>query len=325
MKTVDFDYDGGVNAVASVEDAKADASMVALIDLGRALSESGYRFTCPTPETCRRVNARPNNHEARTLVDVFGWSRGFRRGMLDQRLFDLLLAAQVYREHDGLCFSTVRCSSIDDALYFHSAFPTTGSDAVFFGPDTYRFATLLANSDIDARRAVDVGCGSGAGGLTIAARCRSLVMSDINPQALRLARVNAALAGAAVDVRHSDVLADVTGDIDLVIANPPYLVDSRRRLYRDGGGARGIDLSVRIVTDGLARLCPGGRVIVYTGVPIIDGTDPFLAAITPLLEDRKAKFTYRELDPDVFGEELDNSAYDDVDRIAVVALDALVP
>jgi len=32
---------------------------------------------------------------------------------------------------------------------------------------------------------------------------------------------------------------------------------------------------------------------------------------------------YRELDPDVFGEELDRSAYRNVERIAVVALDAI--
>ena len=35
------------------------------------------------------------------------------------------------------------------------------------------------------------------------------------------------------------------------------------------------------------------------------------------------RFDYRELDPDVFGEELDRPAYAHVERIAVVALDAV--
>jgi hypothetical protein len=32
------------------------------------------------------------------------------------------------------------------------------------------------------------------------------------------------------------------------------------------------------------------------------------------------RFTYEELDPDVFGEELENAPYDQADRIAVVGV-----
>ncbi len=48
--------------------------------------------------------------------------------------------------------------------------------------------------------------------------------------------------------------------------------------------------------------------------------DPFLKAVMPLLGSDAVGWTYRELDPDVFGEELDKPGYERVERIAVVAL-----
>jgi methylase of polypeptide subunit release factors len=297
----------------------------ALLAFGRGLRERGYRFVTITPESHRRVNARPGSDEARSLVDVFGWSRPFRPGLLPADLLDALRAAGELVEDGDQLRSRVRCSSIGDALYLHSAFPTVDPDAVFFGPDTYRFAALLARLAPSARHAVDVGCGSGAGGLTIAGRCRRLTLGDINPRALRFAAVNAALGGIHATVGVSDVLAGVVGEVDLVIANPPYLADPAGRLYRDGGGPLGGWLSVRIVREALARLAPGGRLILYTASAIVAGGDPLHEAVAPLLAARAARWDYRELDPDVFGEELDTPAYAGADRIAVVALDAIVP
>src|SRR5207248_154782 len=106
-----------------------------------------------------------------------------------------------------------------------------------------------------------------------------------------------------------------------VIANPPYLADDRRRVYRDGGGALGMDLSVRIAREALERLPAGGRLLLYTATPVIDGEHALRPLLEPIL--RKARYDYWELDPDVFGEELERPAYAQVERIAVVALDAV--
>jgi methylase of polypeptide subunit release factors len=304
----------------------------ALVDLGRALTETGYSFVTVTPETHRRVDARARaagRERARSLRDVFGWSRAFEPSLLPGRLLDLARAAGVLIEEEGgaLLRSSVRFSSLRGELFVHSGYPTTAADAVFFGPDTYRFCDLVAEQggrrDRRTRCVVDVGCGSGAGGIVAARDAERVVLADINRDALTFAEVNAALAGVAAKVttRESNVLAGFDGPCDLVIANPPYMIDTTQRTYRDGGGAHGEGLAVRIAREALDRLEPGGRLVLYTGAAVVDGVDTFLDAVRSVCSDARARFRYWEIDPDVFGEEIEqNDAYASVERIAAVAL-----
>ncbi|EJM17855.1 methyltransferase family protein [Pseudomonas sp. GM21] len=304
-----------------------DTADLALLQLGRRLQADGYRFTTPTPLTHQRVLDRALGRQAQTLRDVFGWSRPFEPGLLLADEQRQLQQAGVLEESNGHLKSRVRWSSLDDLLFVHSAFPTDAADSVFFGPDTYRFAQLihahLQHNFVPIRRAVDIGCGAGVGAIVIArARREAQVLAvDINPAALRLTAINAALAEVAnVSTEASDVLQGVDGHFDLIVANPPYMADPAERAYRHGGGAFGAQLSLRIVEQALNRLAPGGSLVLYTGVAMIDGLDPFLQALTPRLESPMFGWTYRELDPDVFGEELLTPGYQRVERIAVVAL-----
>lgn len=300
---------------------------LALLQLGRRLQADGYRFTTPTPLTHQRVNQRDEGQFADSLRDVFGWSRPFEPGLLSADEQQQLLEAQVIDTYEGHLKSRVRWSSLDDMLFVHSAFPTDAADSVFFGPDTYRFGQLihahLQQNFAPIHRAVDIGCGAGVGAILIArARREAQVLAlDINPAALRLTTINAALAEVAnVEACHSDILQGVDGDFDLIVANPPYMADPAARAYRHGGGTLGAGLSLRIVEQALNRLTPGGSLVLYTGVAMVDGRDPFLDTVLPRLDESRFGWTYRELDPDVFGEELMNPGYQRVDRIAVVAL-----
>ncbi len=69
----------------------------------------------------------------------------------------------------------------------------------------------------------------------------------------------------ALEFCESDLYRDLEGQFDLIMANPPYIQDDSERLYRHGGGHMGTDLSVRIVSEGLGRLTPGGKLLLYTG------------------------------------------------------------
>lgn len=304
----------------------------ALLHLAQALRERGYHFITPTPLTHERVNSRIENALAKDLTGVFGWSRPFQHELLPPALFSLMDQAGVLAPCDTRWRSRVRLSTLDGQLLVHSAYPTDEPDAVFFGPDTYRFANSiqahLNNHKGHIGRVVDIGCGSGAGGILAAlARPQAEVLAvDINPAALRLTRINAALAGADnLTARHSDLLNDVEGEFDLILANPPYLVDPGERAYRHGGGPLGAGLSLAIFDSALERLAPCGTLLLYTGVAMVGNGDPFLKEVTQRLEGRHLQWAYREVDPDVFGEELLEGAYTECDRIAAVVLEVTRP
>ncbi|MFJ9991799.1 methyltransferase [Pseudomonas putida] len=299
----------------------------ALLQLGRRLRADGYRFTCVTPATQARVNARSDAHQARTLRDVFGWSRPFEASLLSADELEQLRIAGVLEPQGTLWRSSVRWSNLDDLLLVHSAWPTDSRDAVFFGPDSYRFAQViqdhLQHSPQRVQHAVDIGCGSGVGALLIAraAQHAQVTAVDINPVALRHTAVNAALAGVAnVSVELSNVLDDIAGTFDLIVANPPYMLDAGERAYRHGGGALGAELSLRIVEQACERLSIGGTLLLYTGVAIVEGRDALLEAVRLRLAGPAFGWSYRELDPDVFGEQLLEPGYEQVERIAAVAL-----
>jgi release factor glutamine methyltransferase len=296
----------------------------ALVELGRTLRARGYRFVTVTPETHQRVVAR-DARLARDLRDVFGWSRPFLPELLPKEILELAGLAGIVRESATELRVEVRFSSIDDRLFVHSAFPTAARDAVFFGPDSYRFCAFVKRSLPRVGRLVDIGCGSGAGGLSAHGLAEQIVLADINPRALRFAAINAALAEQVVEIVESDVLDQVTGRVDGVVANPPYLNDALGRTYRDGGGSLGEGLSIRIVRDALARLAPGGTLVLYTGAAIVDGHDLLFYAVQSACEQAGATFAYEELDPDVFGSELEGGSYADVERIAAIGMVAKLP
>ena len=249
----------------------------ALITLVTLLRDGGYRFVTPTPATHALVNARPENAQARTVTDVFGWSRGFHEDVLPPPLFQAMQAAGVLAGSPGAWRSTVRLSTLDGMLFLHSAHPTTAADAVFFGPDTYRFVTALqALLPRTVRRAVDIGCGAGPGAAWVARQYPQAEVFgvDINEEALRFTQVNAAVNGVSLNAVRSDLLTALDGQFDLIVSNPPYLVDPGKRAYRDGGGPLGAGLSLAILDAACDRLTPGGTLLLYTGAAVRERGGP---------------------------------------------------
>ncbi|WP_240700204.1 methyltransferase [Sphingomonas gei] len=303
---------------------RTDAALVQLVE---ALRRRDYRFVTPTPATHARVLARPDRGAARDLEDVLGWSLPFAASLVDAELLGLLEAGgALAATADGMYRSRFRVSRLKDALYLHSAYPTDAADSVFFGPDSYRFADLIEAELGGAPTPpgaviVDIGTGSGVGALVAAKLCpgAGVWMTDVNPAALRLAAINAAAAGVPVRAVESPTLDAIAEPIDLALANPPYIIDHGARTYRDGGGMLGGQVSVDMAAMAARRLASGGRLILYTGSAIVRGEDPLGAALAALAHAEGCDLRYRELDPDIFGEELDQPAYAEVDRIALVA------
>ena len=295
----------------------------ALLKLLGTLDSLGYRFVTPTPATHQRVLQRRGKATAKDLRDVLGWSLPFEPSLLPADILETLFHADVIEQKDGLLRSNIRVSSIGERLFLHSAFPTDAEDSVFFGPDTYRYADFIRSElprAANVRRLVDIGAGTGAGAIMAAPLLPGarLTLLDINPAALRLARINARHAGLEVELVEGETLDAATGLVDLVIANPPYIMDESDRDYRNGGGMHGAQLSLDWTLSAARRLERGGRMLLYTGVAIVAGRDHLREALERELPGLGCSLRYREIDPDIFGEELDGPAYADVERIAAV-------
>lgn len=292
---------------------------IALLHLLRA---HGYAFITPTPSTHQRVLKARGSRPAATMRDVLGWSVPFEANILPAPLLAALDQAGLVERRGDLLAATLRVSSLGDDLFLHSAFPPDAEDTVFFGPDTYRFATFL-NAVLDGTRAdtlAEIGTGSGAGAVVAARACgaRRIIATDLNPQALALARLNFAAAEVEADLRLGSGLDPIVERPDLIIANPPYISGTSGRTYRDGGDMHGARLSLDWALAGSEKLAPRGRFILYTGASILDGMDPLRAALEDRLDPARFKLSYRELDPDIFGELIGGAGYEDVERIAAV-------
>ena len=316
----------------------------ALAHILAEVAATDYRFTVPTPLTHHRYLASHAGIAATSLREVFGWNLPFMPTILSPGLLDAMHTAGVLHPAGALARAGLRVASLGNDLFLHSGYPTTQEDAVFFGPDTYRFARFIdqhllppplsppsAMDQATPMRILDIGCGSGAGGIAalraaqrmgLSASRINLLMNDINPLALRFTKVNAAQAGVSIGTACGDALAAVEGSFDLIVCNPPYMDDGSQRAYRHGGTGLGRALSLRIAGEALARLAPGGRLLLYSGVAIVDGHDALHEELLALLARHDCDGSYGEIDPDVFGEELERPEYARAERIAAVGLAA---
>ena len=147
-----------------------------------------------------------------------------------------------------------------------------------------------------------------------------VMLLDINATALRFARINAVVNGVVARAVQSNIFQNAPGSFDLIVSNPPYLIDEKERTYRHGGGRFGEGLALEILRQSMDRLAKGGTLILYTGTAVVAGLDVFAAGCRDILGTGRMRWSYFEVDPDVFGEELETPAYADADRIAAVVL-----
>lgn len=126
--------------------------------------------------------------------------------------------------------------------------------------------------------AIDIGCGSGAIGITW--RCETgapTAATDISAAAAAVARENARRLRADVRFAVCDLAsAFAARSFDLVLANPPYIPDPEgptlQREVRDHepavalfGGPTGVEIYARLIADAARVLRPGGWIVMEIG------------------------------------------------------------
>ncbi len=127
-------------------------------------------------------------------------------------------------------------------------------------------------------RLLDLGTGSGCIALTLLAERPKAtgLATDLSETALSVARDNAERLGVRVGFVQSDWFAEVSGQFDLILSNPPYIAAAEMAELapetRDWephmaltDGADGLSCYRAIAAGAVAHLCPGGRLMVEVG------------------------------------------------------------
>lgn len=111
--------------------------------------------------------------------------------------------------------------------------------------------------------ALDLGTGSGALAIFTARRGYGVVAVDINPEAVRCARINAMLNGLErrIDVVEGDLFGPIPGErFDLITFNPPFYRGKPKNAL--DAAWRGADVFERFAAALPAHLKPEGRALV---------------------------------------------------------------
>ena len=125
-------------------------------------------------------------------------------------------------------------------------------------------------------RALDLGTGCGVQALHLTQHAREVVATDVNPRALDMARLTAALNGVDIDVRDGSLFDPVAGEtFDLIATNPPFVISppgSEVLVYRDSG-MPGDSVVRHLVENAAAHLNEGGWCQILANWAHRDGLD----------------------------------------------------
>ena len=164
-------------------------------------------------------------------------------------------------------------------IWFHKHEFKTDGRALVPRPETEELAEWILSWPLpETQRVLDMGCGSGVLGLTLAAAKPGwdVTLADVSPDALSLTRENAArLEISNAGFVESDLFSAIDGEFDGIVANLPYVPDGERatmarEVLHDPAlalfsGADGLDLIRKFVPAAFPHLKPGGWIVLEIG------------------------------------------------------------
>jgi len=131
--------------------------------------------------------------------------------------------------------------------------------------------TLLLANNMAVRQSdmvLEIGVGSGYVSLVAAQKARYVVGTDINPYAVKLAKLNARLNNISnVEFILGDLFSPLACRFDLILMNPPYLQDVKLIQHRPidyswNGGRDGRSVTDRFLDEVEKYLGTEGRILV---------------------------------------------------------------
>ncbi|MBQ2700260.1 MAG: peptide chain release factor N(5)-glutamine methyltransferase [Clostridia bacterium] len=145
-------------------------------------------------------------------------------------------------------------------------------------PETELLCELAIAAMPPQGQVLDLCCGTGAIGLTLALECPGsrVTLTDLSSDALALAHENAQRLGADCSFYQGDLFAAVPGKrFHLIVSNPPYIPAAvceglqeevlKEPLMALDGGADGLNFYRRIALEAPVHLLPGGWLMLEIG------------------------------------------------------------
>ncbi|AWB93990.1 transferase [Aeromicrobium chenweiae] len=203
-------------------------------------------------QTTPAVRATRGGGDLATLVRLFALQVPVERAHADAALpglVDALAAAGMLEVSAGevRALVDVRPYGDEDHDWWIVCDPTSGLDGRQAPMDpSYVLGISEASSSLaqltirrPVGRSLDLGTGCGVQALHLAQHASDVVATDVNPRALAMARLTAALNRADIDVRDGSLFDPVAGEtFDLIATNPPFVISppgSQVLVYRDSG------------------------------------------------------------------------------------------
>lgn len=166
------------------------------------------------------------------------------------------------RENDGDDRAVVSVTPIRD-MWIASDIAKSGelraSDFVMgIGTSTQTLDSLTVRKRCE--RVLDLGAGCGYHALLAAAHAQTVVGTDINPRAIRMASLNASLNGVTnIQWREGSFYEPVASErFDLVISNPPFVISPENAHVYRSAGMSGDGVTETVVRGAASALAPGG-------------------------------------------------------------------
>ena len=189
----------------------------------------------------------------------------------DVPLLSMLFGAGLLVENEDRSVTSPFHLSIASGLYLFSDHLEHGGEAVMGPSENTALLCRAAYAGRHVGRVLDLGCGAGTVALLLARHAANVIASDINPRALTLARINAAVNGIPnVEFREGDGFAPLAGEsFELIACQPPFVPrppDAGPAPYLFGG-TRGDEIALRVLSGVGAHLTPQGRAVMVAAWP----------------------------------------------------------
>lgn len=143
-------------------------------------------------------------------------------------------------------------------------------DSVYYPrEDSLLLAKAVENIRLKSKKILDMGCGSGFLSVLMA-RDNSVTAADINEEAVKATRENAARNNVKLRALQSDLFSDIHEIFDIIVFNPPYLPEPfsfakknprEKESIQWDGGRSGRDAIEKFISSAKNHLNKNGKIL----------------------------------------------------------------